>query len=229
MIDSHGHLADVRIALIVDELIVELQRLGVTKVIMGGVDPQEWMRQRDLQHKYSTFVETSFGIHPWVIAESDDTELESMFETLSRELATANFAGEIGLDFFRCKSSDERLRQEYWCERQLDLAYKLHKPIVVHSVRAHDRMISLLKKHHIHSGIIHGFHGNESIGRQYLNLGFKLSVDGQDFAGRNRGQFSWMKLGDFVLESDEPLERSPLPDPKTLARLWVGHLKFPNL
>jgi TatD DNase family protein len=225
LIDHHGHLSDSRLTPVLDALVSCLRQSGVTKVIMGGTTSEDWDRQLEIQSRYPDFAVPVFGIHPWTVASSNQDVLQSMYEELERKIPLAAYAGEVGLDFFRCETSEERSKQEYWCERQLTLARHLKKPVVIHCVRAHDRMLSLLKKTKITVGLVHGFTANENIGRQYLNLGLKLSIDGLDLTGPQRRKFAWLTRADYVLESDEPFDREDLSDPATLARRWVSHLR----
>jgi TatD DNase family protein len=224
MIDAHAHLSDVRLVPILDDLVVALRDKGLQHVVLGGIDPDDWTRQKAILKRYPNFVTTAFGIHPWTVRDRSDAQLELMFDRLRREISHAGFLGEIGLDFYSCKNSHDRVRQERWCQRQIDLAMAERKPVVLHVVRGHDRMISILRRVGGAKGLVHGFTGSKEIAREYLRLGLTLSMGLRSFRGQSAGQWSWLKGVDVVVESDEPLCQAEFSDAASLAERWVSSL-----
>lgn len=205
VIDAHAHLADIRLESILDALVGTLRAKGLLHVILGGVDPQDWCRQRDICQRFPQFLTAAFGIHPWVVRDSSDSVLEQLFATLERDLPNVKIVGEIGLDFFGLKDPGSRLKQERWCRRQLDLAIRNNKPVVIHVVRGHDRLLAMLRRSPGLKGLIHGFRGPATIGRQYIELGLTLSMSPRSFGNDRPEQWQWLKGVAVVVESDEPL------------------------
>ena len=84
----------------------------------------------------------SIGIHPWYIKEDRiDEELKIIEEKLQTKTCLA--IGECGLD----KRIDISLEQQTIVfEKQLALAEKYKKPVVIHCVAAYQEVIAIKKK-----------------------------------------------------------------------------------
>ena len=62
-------------------------------------------------------------------------------------------------------------------KRQLDIASKYNKPIVVHSRDAVQDTYNILKMYHLR-GSIHSFSGSVEMAREFIKLGYKIGVGG---------------------------------------------------
>jgi TatD DNase family protein len=114
----------------------------------------------------------SIGIHPWFIVEE---RLESDFEILESKLQESGCLamGECGLDK-RIEIPMEL--QQMVFEKQLLLAQKYQKPVVIHCVAAFQELIQTIKKLNITVPIlIHGFSKSEQLAKQLLDNGFYIS------------------------------------------------------
>ena len=114
----------------------------------------------------------SIGIHPWFIVEE---RLESDFEILESKLQEPSCLaiGECGLDK-RIEVTMEL--QQLVFEKQLLLAQKYQKPVVIHCVAAFQELIEIIKKLNITVPIlIHGFSKSEQLAKQLLDNGFYIS------------------------------------------------------
>jgi TatD DNase family protein len=114
----------------------------------------------------------SIGIHPWYI---DEKRLEDDLSVIDEKLALPECLalGECGLDN-RIEIPIEL--QLLVFERQIILAQKHKKPLVLHLVGAYQELIAIKKKLKITVPIIlHGFSKNEQLAKQLLDNGFYLS------------------------------------------------------
>ncbi|MEN2403153.1 TatD family hydrolase [Flavobacterium sp. MC2016-06] len=114
----------------------------------------------------------SMGIHPWYIKEeSIDFELKIIEEKLQTENCLA--IGECGLD----KRIELPLELQVTVfEKQLALAEKFKKPVVIHCVAAFQEVIAIKKKLKISVPmIVHGFSKNNQIAEQLVKEGFYIS------------------------------------------------------
>ncbi len=114
----------------------------------------------------------SVGIHPWYIVENRiDSDLKIIEEKLKEENCLA--IGECGLD----KRIEVPFEQQILVfEKQLALAEKYKKPVVVHCVAAFQEVIAIKKKMKISVPlIIHGFSKNSQIANQLIKEGFYIS------------------------------------------------------
>ncbi|PIF34815.1 TatD DNase family protein [Flavobacterium sp. 9] len=114
----------------------------------------------------------SIGIHPWYIKEDQiDADLKIIEEKLQTKNCLA--IGECGLD----KRIEVPLEKQIFVfEKQLALAEKYKKPVVIHCVAAFQEVIAIKKKLKISVPmIIHGFSKNSQIAEQLIKAGFYIS------------------------------------------------------
>lgn len=114
----------------------------------------------------------SIGIHPWYI---DENRIDEDLKIIEEKLQTKNCLaiGECGLD--------KRIEVPFDLqisifEKQLELAEKYKKPVVIHCVAAFQEVMAIKKKKNISVPmIIHGFAKNNQIAEQLIKAGFHLS------------------------------------------------------
>lgn len=120
----------------------------------------------------ASFPYYSIGIHPWYISEE---RLESDIEVMNSKILKSNCLaiGECGLDK-RIEISFELQKKVF--ERQLLLAQKFNKPVVIHCVAAFQEVIAIKKKLEITVPmLIHGFSKNIQVAKSLIDNGFYLS------------------------------------------------------
>jgi TatD DNase family protein len=100
--------------------------------------------------------------------------------------------GECGLDKLRGVSLHQQMD---WLHEILSLP--IDKPIILHCVRAHEELLSIIKQYP-HQYIIHGFRKGTSLAQKYLALGYSLSlgIEGLDLLN------TIGKEASFFLETD---------------------------
>jgi TatD DNase family protein len=114
----------------------------------------------------------SIGIHPWFIIEE---RLEADLSIIESKLQGPSCLaiGECGLD--KRIAIPMELQQMVF-EKQLLLAQKYNKPVVLHCVAAFQELIAIKKKMNISVPmIIHGFSKNEQVAKQLIENGFYIS------------------------------------------------------
>ena len=114
----------------------------------------------------------SIGIHPWYI---DENRLKSDLNTIEEKLRLKECLalGECGLD--KRIEIPMTLQIEVF-EKQIILAEKNQKPLVLHLVAAFDELIAIKKRMKISVPIIiHGFSKNEQVAKQLIDNGFYIS------------------------------------------------------
>ncbi|ESU26578.1 TatD-related DNase [Flavobacterium limnosediminis JC2902] len=114
----------------------------------------------------------SIGIHPWYI---DVDSVEEYLQIIDEKLQLKNCLalGECGLD----KRIDIPLEiQTEVFEKQLELAVKHQKPVILHCVSAYQEVIEIKKRLKIEVPmVIHGFSKNWQVAKSLLDNGFYLS------------------------------------------------------
>lgn len=142
----------------------------------------------------------SIGIHPWYIV---DERIEADLKIIEEKLQTENCLalGECGLD----KRIEIPLEEQIIVfEKQLVLAEKHKKPVVIHCVAAFQEVIEIKKKLKISVPmIIHGFSKNSQVANQLIAAGFYISFG--KYLLRNpelKTVFQQIPNDRFLLETD---------------------------
>ncbi|SFJ08804.1 TatD family hydrolase [Myroides guanonis] len=114
----------------------------------------------------------SVGIHPWYVDKDEqENELKLIDEYLQQDNALA--LGECGLDKRTEVPWDLQIAV---FEKQLLLAEKHRKPVIVHCVAAFQEVVELKKKNRISVPLIfHGFSKNKQVATMLLKEGCYLS------------------------------------------------------
>lgn len=129
----------------------------------------------------------TWGIHPW---RADET---FAVPDLAGKLAI----GECGLDALRGPSMDI---QEKVFLQQVALAEEVRKPLVIHCVKALDRLLSLRRElRPTMPWMLHGFRGKPQQLHSLLDSGFFVSFG----FGYNEESLCLCPLDRMMLESDE--------------------------
>lgn len=113
----------------------------------------------------------SCGIHPWH-SENPQSQINFL-----KEIATDNrivAIGEAGFDKIRGSHLD--IQAEVFVQ-QIELSEKLHKPLIIHCVKAWDELLNMKKKYKPQQPwIIHGYRGKQDQTKQLLMHGFYFSI-----------------------------------------------------
>ena len=116
--------------------------------------------------------------------------------------------GEMGLDsvFAGVETLDV---QERVFRDQLKFARDTNRPIVLHAVGCHGRVLDRLRKDGLPAsgGMIHSFSGAPGLAQAYLGLGLHISVSGRALNPRSRklrATISMVPMHRLLLESDAP-------------------------
>ncbi|MGH2665362.1 TatD family hydrolase [Flavobacterium sp.] len=114
----------------------------------------------------------SIGIHPWHIdLEKVDAHLTCIEEKLQFENCLA--LGECGLD--KRIETSLAIQMEVF-EKQLAIAKKYKKPVILHCVSAYQEVIEIKKRLKVEVPmVIHGFSKNWQVAKSLLDNGFYLS------------------------------------------------------
>ncbi len=119
------------------------------------------------------------GIHPNDGSEDNPEELEKLI-THPKVVAV----GECGLDYFRESDIEAaKKRQIPVFEKQIELALKYGKPLMIHARSSYNDVADILESYHGRQGEklrgnMHFFAGNVDEARRFLDIGFTLSFTG---------------------------------------------------
>jgi len=152
----------------------------------------------------ATIPNYSIGIHPWHI---DENRLESDLKIIEEkiQLSECLALGECGLDK-RIEVPMELQISVF--ERQITLAEKYKKPLVLHLVAAFEELIEIKNRLKIQVPIIiHGFSKSEQLAKQLIQNGFYLSfgkylLQSRSFGIELESVFQSVPNDRFFLETD---------------------------
>jgi len=174
--DTHCHLNS-------PELYPEYQKhidnallVGVKRFLVVGYDLDSSLKAIEIAKAYPGVCYAAIGIHPSEILKCKENDLDRIKELLKEDVVKA--VGEIGLDYHW--DDVPRDIQKEWFEKQIKLAHKYHKPIVIHTRDAAEDTYSILKnnKEYIYKGIMHCYSGSAEMVKMYTDLGMYISLGG---------------------------------------------------
>ncbi|WP_324734699.1 TatD family hydrolase [Pseudomonas paeninsulae] len=207
LIDTHTHLDFPDFDADRTELLARCRALGVERLVVLGVQQDNWQRLWDLVQGDAGLY-AAFGLHPVFLDSHRPEHLLALRDWLQRLAGHPQLCavGEFGLDYFLERL--DRERQQTLFEAQLRLALEFELPVLLHVRRAHAACIATLKQlKPARRGIIHAFAGSYEEAREYLKLGFKLGLGGAPTwpqAKRLQQTLARLPLEAVVLETDAP-------------------------
>ena len=176
MIDSHVHLDDEAFEEDREEVIKSLSENGIELVINNSSDLPSSERSVKLSNKYEN-IYAAIGVHPHEASSYND-EVENRLIELSKNKKVVAI-GEIGLDYYYDNSPRDVQKEVF--KRQIELAAKLKKNIVIHSRDAAKDTFDILKEAHEKydfTALIHCFSQSVDMMKEYLKMGDYLALGG---------------------------------------------------
>ena len=201
LIDSHCHLDLEPLRSLLPEIVAEAGGAGVHGFVVPGVHPDGWRGILALTGEYPQ-ITAAYGIHPMHAEAATDTTLDRLKELSAHGVAI----GEIGLDpvYPVAMEVQERVFRE-----QLQVAAGCGLPVLIHCRRAFQRVLRILREERAErvGGIMHAFSGSPEMAREFIRLGFAISISGTvtwDNAVKPLRVAQELPLEHLVLESDAP-------------------------
>lgn len=202
LIDTHCHLSAPEFGGQYAKILHAAEAAGVSELVVPAVERREFAAVRELCERYPA-CRPAYGIHPIFVESASEDDLAALRATLSDGQAVA--VGEIGLDFFI--EHHDKERQAHFLVAQLGLAREFDLPVLLHTRRAVDATLALLRRHKVRGGIAHAFSGSAQQAAEFIKLGFKLGFGGAmtyPRATRLRELARTLPLSCIVLETDAP-------------------------
>ncbi len=212
LFDSHCHLQLPQFDADREDVFARMRGGGVGGIVVG-TDLTTSRAGIALAEKYD-FLWASVGLHP-------NDNLEEKYDISYYEALAGNpkvvAIGECGLDYFRSGgTNEEKIVQKERFEKQIELAIKLNKTLIVHCRNAHDDMLEMLAAYKKGRGeklkiVIHFFTGSGELAQKYLGLGCYLSFPGPiTYTDMYDESISVTPLDRILSETDAPFA-APVP------------------
>lgn len=205
MIDTHCHL-DIEEYKDV-ELVIN--NMGNNIMIASGYNTKTNKRVIELIEKYNNIYGT-IGIHPEENEDMNNEAIKYIEENINNPKIVA--IGEIGLDYHRDEFKKD-LQKEYFI-KQIMLANKYNKPIVVHSRDSQKDTYDILKEYKKDNKIVlHCYSYSKESALEFKKLGAKFGIGGV-LTFKNgvklKEVVNCLELEDLLLETDSPY-LAPVP------------------
>ena len=172
--DTHAHYDDEAFDQNRDILLPELHRQGITLINDIGCDIPSSKKAISIAAQYP-FVYAVVGAWPGNTGDMTEADLEIYGQLAQHPKVVA--IGEIGLDYHY--DDVPRDIQQHWFDRQMDLADRSGKPVVVHEREAHGDGMEIVRKWADKvPGVFHCFSGSAEMAQELVRLGWYLSFTG---------------------------------------------------
>ena len=202
LIDTHCHLDLPAFDADRASVLQNSRANGVNGIVVPGVQADDWDRLWEFCAGDAGLY-PALGLHPVYLDQHEVADIKALESQLAEHRPVA--IGEIGLDYY-LKDLDQT-RQQTLLEAQLEIAHAADLPVILHVRKAHDRMLSTLKRIRVHGGIAHAFNGSLQQAAEYADLGFKLGFGGMltyERSSKLRALAKALPVASIVLETDAP-------------------------
>ena len=234
-IDTHAHVNFNAFRDDGDEVVKRALDEGIG-IVMPGSQMDTSKRAVEYAEKLNhPYIRAAVGLHPIhledIQVDEDEVGSQQKFQTRKEEFRRAAYedlikssdkivaVGEVGLDYWRLPQDDTEVEnykghQMDVFNSQLDLALDYKLPVIIHSRKAHDDVISIIESHEITRavnppGVIHSYTGNNTQLRSFLALGWYIGLNGIIFKLSLDDVIKNVPLDRMLLETDSPYLTPP--------------------
>jgi TatD DNase family protein len=202
--DTHCHIDEERFDEDRDQVLQRMQENGVGNCVCVGSDMETSRRSMAFAEKVPG-VFAAVGIHPHEAKYFKPEDIKTLKGWLLRPKVKA--LGEIGLDYYYDYSPRDVQRDV--CAAQLKLGYEENMPVIFHVRDAHGDMQDLMHAQggKLPKGILHCYSGSWECAKEYLKMGFYISIAGP--VTFKKAPIQWevaqkVPLDRLLIETDSP-------------------------
>jgi TatD DNase family protein len=170
--NTHSHLNSEQLYENRDLYIKRALENDVNYIVVAGYDLSSSYLAVEIANEYP-FIYATVGISPNDCLDTNDEDLKKIETLLQNPKVVA--LGEIGLDYYWDDVPDRKQKEIFL--KQIDIAKKYNKPIVIHARDAYEDTFQILKAAN-HYGIMHCYSGSAEMAKRYIEIGFKISLAG---------------------------------------------------
>ena len=141
LIDSHCHLDFPEFKNDLIEVIKRAEEAGIKIILNPGCNFATSRKAVELAQRFEN-IYAAVGVHPHDSIQINKESIQELEELAQNKKVVA--IGEIGLDYFRMRNTREVQLAAF--EKQLELAQKLNKPVIIHSRESDEDIFKILDK-----------------------------------------------------------------------------------
>lgn len=168
-LDSHCHLNDEAFDEDLNDTLKRMIDNDVKRCMLVSCTPFDYERGLKINHP-EIEIKRAIGIFPEYTDLSDEE-----YKAYEKYFDEADAIGEIGLDYHWYPETKEK--QKALFIKQIELANKLNKPIIVHARDASQDAFDILKAHPCR-GLLHCYSGSAEMAKELVKLGYYISIAG---------------------------------------------------
>ncbi|MFC0324377.1 TatD family hydrolase [Halomonas organivorans] len=202
LIDAHCHLDFPDFDADREAVLARARAAGVGHFVVPGTTRRRWPEVLALGERDE--VSVCLGLHPYFMGDHREGDVEALAAALDRH-PEAVAVGECGID---ARFDDTLDAQWSLFDAQVRLAKARGLPLVIHCVRANDRLAKRLRQLAPEAGgLIHAFAGSPQQAKAFLDLGFVVGLGGaltHERAKRLQRAVTALPDDGYVLETDSP-------------------------
>lgn len=198
IIDSHAHLNFKAFKDDWEEVIEDCLKQNIWMINVGS-KLETSQRAVEIAESYKQGVFAAVGVHPIHAKEGFNEEAYKKIATSPKVVAI----GEVGLDNFN-HYGEFLEEQKELLKKQIRLAMKLGKPLIIHCRKAHQELLEVLRESPRLPAVIHCFTGTWRLAQEYLEMGYFLGINGIIYKLNLKEVISKTPLDGLLLETDCP-------------------------
>lgn len=175
LFDTHVHLNAEQFNNDLHEVVERALQERVEKMVVVGFDRPTIEKAIELVEIYE-FIYASVGWHPVDAIDMTEQDLLWLEELAQHPKVVA--LGEMGLDYYWDKSPKDVQKEVF--RKQIQLAKKVHLPIIIHNRDATADVVRILREEGAKSvgGIMHCFSGSVEVAKECVDMNFYISLGG---------------------------------------------------
>lgn len=198
MIDTHCHLSIKDY----DNLEEVINHMNDNIIVISGADPNDLEEVISIASKYDNIYAT-IGIHPEFANTYTDEDINNIEKYINHPKVVG--IGEIGLDYYWVKDNKEKQKELFI--KQIELANKYNKTIVIHSRDSIEDTYNILKEYSKTKINLHCYSSSVEMAKEFLKLNVYFGIGGVlTFKNSKvlKEVVNFLPIEKILLETDSP-------------------------
>ena len=173
LIDTHCHITCDELYSHICEVLMNAKYHHVERMLIVCIDWKSFERAKELKQREDIF-DIAMGFHPSDLYDFTEHDYERLEQVLANDEVVA--LGEIGLDYHWDTVKKEDQKKGFI--RQIELANKYKKPILIHMRDATQDTLEILQEYAKTPFLMHCFSGSKETAKIIMRMGGYISFAG---------------------------------------------------
>src|SRR3989338_89471 len=205
LVDVHCHL---HLCESPQDVVAGASARGVKRLITAGLDEESNKLSLDFS-RGSDIVRCALGLYHNNLTKDWYLQLESVKRQMLKFQDDIVAIGEVGLDYMRDTPKDWQIPV---FEEFVHLSEKTKLPLIIHSRKAEEEVLSILESSNVRHAILHSFGGSKRLMKKGADAGYLFSIPANvERSTHYQSIISVTPLSQLLTETDSPYQ-SPVKD-----------------